>query len=690
MAIASLVACPAVAVAAAAAATEVAADEAAPAEDIVVTGRQANASINGIAVAPIRLPQSVRLLDRQLISDIGATRIDDLLDLAGSVSRQNAFGGLWDNYAIRGFSGDVNGGPDLLINRFNANRGYNAARDVATIEVFQVLKGPAAALSGKGEPGGSINIVTKTPLDRVHASAAFEAGNYDHYRETADVGGPITDTLAVRLIGVREDNGSFRDTIHNGRTLIAPSVAFAPTPDIHLLYQLEYSLFRSPFDRGVVAVANDGKALPRSRFLGEPTDGDVRLRSTQHQGSFTAAVAGGVTIEGGVEYRDGTVRGFSTEASTLIGTSLRRQRRYRDYDFDDLIGRLEIAAAGRFAGIDHQFRIGVDGYRYQIGSLLLRINPTAAAPYAIAILAPVYGQPQPIPLPNTNTNERQRGKAAYAQDLVSIGDHLSLLLGIRRDAITQRVINNRTGLVTRQAPKVTSPRAALTLKPSDSLSFYVSWGRSFRFNQGTDVAGAAFAPERGRAYEGGVKYALHGGGITGTVSLFDIRKSNVLTADGTTGFSRATGSASSRGAEADINVRLDRRLTLTAVYAYVDARVLRDTIIPRGTPLADVPKHSASLFAQWRTDGSEAGSIAIGGGATYVGSREGSVSGGPYRLPRYVTARADIGYNLTRHVSAHIDANNLFDAHYLASSYNELWTAPGTPRTVRARIQADF
>ena len=64
---------------------------------IVVTGRLANASINGIAIEPLLLPQNVRVLDRSLIENLGAQRLDDLLDLSGSVSRQNNFGGLWDN-----------------------------------------------------------------------------------------------------------------------------------------------------------------------------------------------------------------------------------------------------------------------------------------------------------------------------------------------------------------------------------------------------------------------------------------------------------------------------------------------------------------------------------------------------------------------------------------------------------------
>ncbi|MEJ2458548.1 MAG: TonB-dependent receptor plug domain-containing protein [Novosphingobium sp.] len=158
---------------------------------IIVTGsREANASINGLIIAPLRLPQNVRVLDHNLIDRTGITDLSQLFDLAGGMARQNSFGGAWDAYAIRGFSGDINQGPDLLINRFTANRGFNARRDVATVESFQVLKGPASALSGKGEPGGSINIVTKAPTDKFQASAEASYGSFDSWRTAFDVSGP--------------------------------------------------------------------------------------------------------------------------------------------------------------------------------------------------------------------------------------------------------------------------------------------------------------------------------------------------------------------------------------------------------------------------------------------------------------------------------------------------------------------
>ena len=687
----------------------VAAEEGKGSADVVVTGRLANASINGIAIDPIRLPQNVRVLDSALIQASGATRIDDLLDLSGSIARQNTFGGLWDNYAIRGFSGDINGGPDLLINRFTSNRGYNAARDVATVELFQVLKGPASALSGKGEPGGSINIVTKAPLDRTHFGGQIEGGSFDHYRGVVDVGGRISDSLGVRMIAVREDNGSFRDFVGNDRILIAPSVAFDAGDRLHLLYQLEYSLTNSTLDRGVVALPRadapldfDGRALPRSRFLGEPGDGEVTLRSIQHQGSFRSELIDGVALEGGVQYRDGTLRGIASEGTSRVGTQLRRRRQLRNFAFDDLSGRAELAATGGLLGLDHQLRIGGDAYAYDLDQRIDRTTlAVAGGPYAIDLSTPVYGQPLPIPAPFTDTREEQRGEGVYAQDLLTFGNSVSLLLGVRHDWVRQRVTNNRTGAATSQTQSVTSPRAALTIAPIETLSLYASYGKSFRFNQGVDAAARSFAPERGEAYEGGIKYALLDGRVTGTLSAFRITKSNILVSDpAASGFSIPVGRACSQGLEADVNVRLARSLDLTAVYALVDTEVLADRVaratpqpIPAGTELSNVPRHSGSVFAQWRSSPASSRYATLGGGVTYVGDREGTpagttASGGRFRLPGYVTARASIGYQISEAIGAYAIVDNIFDRYYLASSFNELWIAPGAPRAFRVGLRA--
>lgn len=656
---------------------------------IVVTGsRQANASVNGLKVDPLLLPQNIRLLGEALIDQTGFTDLSQLFDLAGGMARQNSFGGAWDAYAIRGFSGDINQEPDVLVNRFTSNRGFNARRDVATMESFQVLKGPASALSGKGEPGGSINIVTKAPLDHMHASAQLSYASFDTWRGVADIGGPASNTVGVRMIGVYTQGDSFRDFNSNDRLLLAPSISWQPLDSVRFLYQLEYNLVHFTHDRGLVAVNGDGKALPRSRFLGEPNDGQMLQRTSQHQGSITIGLAEGIALEAGVQYRDGALRGQSTNNSTLVGTQLRRQLRIHDYDWQDLSGRVELSANGTVMGVTHQLRVGADAYRYDQRRVFFRFSPTAANPYAIDIFNPIYGRPKPVATLNQNLLEEQRCQSIYAQDLLTLGDSFSLLLGVRHDWIRQRVQNYRTGTVDRQSPSVTAPRAAFTFAPSDKVSAYVSWGRSFRFNQGVDANSDPYAPERGEALEGGIKYALWDKRLTGTVSLFRITKDNVLVSDGTSsGFSIAAGQARSKGVEFDANLVLGDRLNVTAVYAYTNAKVTRDSRPALvGSGLSNVPRHSGAIYGHWQSAGAEAGSVGLGAGLTYVGSRPGDEVNSDFRLPDYVTARLNVSYQVSKGVAVHLDAENLFDAYYLESSYSDIWIAPGTPRAVRARL----
>ena len=69
---------------------------------VLVTGRAAPQGLVADEASgaktdlPLReLPQSVRVVTPQAIEDLGATRLDDVLDQVSGVSRQNNFGGLW-------------------------------------------------------------------------------------------------------------------------------------------------------------------------------------------------------------------------------------------------------------------------------------------------------------------------------------------------------------------------------------------------------------------------------------------------------------------------------------------------------------------------------------------------------------------------------------------------------------------
>lgn len=661
-----------------------------PTTVVVAGSRKAAASIKGLDIEPLRLPQNVKVIDEHLIEDAGFTKLGELYDLVGGMSRQNSFGGAWDAYAIRGFSGDINQGPDLLINRFSANRGFNARRDVATIERFEVLKGPASALSGKGEPGGSINIVTKAPLDRTHFSADLSAGSFATWRGAVDTGTPVGSQVKTRLIAVAERSDGFRDFTPSDRWLIAPSIAYAPRDNLRFLYQGEFNRVNFTHDRGLVAVNGNPLALPVTRFLGEPNDGHIHQTSTQHQLTATYDLSDSVSVEGGLAYRDGAMTGQSTHNRLLQADGLlRRQLRIHDYTWDDLSGRLELSALTQAFGAEHQIRTGIDGFAYNQYRKFWRFNPTAANPYGINIYNPVYGQTKPVAPLNTDNHEDLSGRALFVQDLISIGDHWTLLLGLRHDDIDQTVTNRMNNSAVSQSVSQTSPRAAVTYKASENLSFYASYGRSFRYNQGADRFNRPFAPEKGKAYEIGGKFSLIERKLTGTVSLFDISKDNILSTDpADNAYQVALGSARSKGLEFETTYALNRSTYVTGVYTYVDAKVTRDTTAALvGGPLSNIPEHSGALFISYAPEQHAAGSVSWSGGLVFVGERAGDLNNSGFRLPSYVTARASVGWQVSETIELRLEGDNLFDKAYIENSYDAVWVTPGAPRAVTLRLR---
>ena len=172
------------------------------------------------------------------------------------------------------------------------------------------------------------------------------------------------------------------------------------------------------------------------------------------------------------------------------------------------------------------------------------------------------------------------------------------------------------------------------------------------------------------------------------MSLFDITKENILVTDpANSGFQIAAGRARSRGAEFDANLKIGDRFSLTMVYAYTDAKVTRDTRAALiGSGLSNIPIHSGALYGYWQSDGDTPGSIGLGGGLTYVGSRPGDDVASGFRLPDYVTARLNLSWQAAKGVRLHLDADNLFDTYYLDSSYSDVWITPGAARSVRVRL----
>jgi iron complex outermembrane receptor protein len=656
--------------------------------DIVVLGTRAAPTDRTLSSDGVtdRMSPSSRSIERDLLTAAGAHRLSDALELVSGVSNQNNRGGFLDNFAIRGFLGTPDGGAEYYVDGFLANRGMGPPRDPATAERIEVLKGPSGALFGDIDPGGRVNIVSKTPRFAPRAEAIFTLGSFGTRRVEADVTGPLSSTLAARIVVAAEHSDGWRDFVTLDRTVVAPSLTWAPNDGVRITYVGEVTRFDAPFDRGIPAIAGDANAVPRDRFYGEPGDGLTRFRNTRHQLTGLLDLGSGWSVNAGAAYRTGTLAGFSSDHTILVQPDervLRRQRRQRDYAVDDLSVRAEVA--GEIGA--HRVAIGLKGYHLAYRDKYLRVSPTAAAPYAIEVENPVYGQPRPTPRPFVDNRERRWAGTIYVQDMWSLSDRLTLLGGLRLDPYRQRLHNRLTGVtgVNKDAP--VNGRIGARFRLSERVALHANWGESFLLNSGTDRHGNGFDPERGRGYEAGVTVRTDRLDLGAT--WFDITKNGILTNDPTDpGFLAPVGTLTSRGVELDASLRLSERWQVVGNYAWTHART-DDATFATDRAL-NVPEHSGTLFAVGRFLDADARGASVSAGIGYVGRRAGAIDASGLVLPAYLKLKAAADYAVSATVSVRIEADNLLDGRYAQSSYSPVWVYPGAPHSVRAVLRTSW
>ena len=174
-------------------------------------------------------------------------RIDQALNLVSGVSNNNSYGGgFWDNYSFRGFEGNPNTGVEYIRNGLSVNRGISAPRDMVNIASLDFLKGPNAALYGRGEIGGALNVTTKKPSWQSATALNLRASSQEEYRISAEHTAPITEQVAYRLGIAVEDNQSFRDHVSSERLFVAPQLTWKSHQTHNLIWILNLVSILAP------------------------------------------------------------------------------------------------------------------------------------------------------------------------------------------------------------------------------------------------------------------------------------------------------------------------------------------------------------------------------------------------------------------------------------------------------------
>ncbi|WP_082780706.1 TonB-dependent siderophore receptor [Cephaloticoccus primus] len=192
----------------------------------------------------IETPSSISVLTRDFMEDVAPVRIHDAAKYIASI--QDGEGTMYgDRIMIRGFESAFS----RTVDNFGDIGAHNY--DESLIERIEVSKGPNAILSPGGPPGGTINIVTKSPQFIPKHSLTALIGNFDAQKVTLDTTAPFgSDHFAYRLIAAYQDTERYWASSAKLRSkLIAPQFTWRVSPTSELVARYDYletSVFREP------------------------------------------------------------------------------------------------------------------------------------------------------------------------------------------------------------------------------------------------------------------------------------------------------------------------------------------------------------------------------------------------------------------------------------------------------------
>lgn len=646
------------------------------------------------------IPQSIQVLPRELIRDQAARQITDLYR---SISGVSVFS--YSGVTFRGFRQDeilydgVRGDP---FNGFAVPQLFN-------IDRIEVLKGPAGAIYGSGEPGGILNYVTKKPTSYPVRRVAVSAGDQDFFSGSVEFSGPVSEDGAWQYrVGAyldREDTFRFVTELEN-RIADVSLRRLGDSTDITLqLTRLEQQ-FDGARLRGV-PVNDNGRFLASRRWNhNEPTDfqdleADVAQVRIDHR--FNAGTKADVTVRW---YENVELQNYHEPIGLLDldqdGVVDFSARQFRDQrrDNESLSVTANLVNELQWGGITHKVLFGGDW-----GELTADLSNRILAPIeaggivpGISLRDPVYGTTsgaaynlEQFPASLRSLEFERYG--LYVQDQIELSSRWNILAGLRWDEFDDANVTAGDSF----SDSGYSYRLGSTYAITPSVRLYGVYATGFvpQSPGSQDVlAGGPFDPEESRLSEIGLKTSLFSDRLAINTAVYRIIRENVLQPDpsgdsGNDGVDDLipVGEVTSEGVEIDLLGDLTPNWALNFSYAYNDTRVTEATGRIRnsvGSRFVNAPEHQAGLWTRYDF---AAINSAIAGGFDYVDDR---ISFNNQRVRAYTVF--DLSWQ-TRLNNWLLQANikNLFDKTYAQSGFLErTGHFPGEPRRFYASATLEF
>jgi iron complex outermembrane recepter protein len=670
-------------------------------EELVVTGeteagyRVPNTSVGTRTDTPLRdIPASIQVVPKQVLEEQQVDNLNEALkNVPGLIQNTPDDTPIFQSPNIRGFfTGE---GNNFTRNDLNLQVAGSGTAIFSNIERVEVLRGPASVLFGRGNPGGTINIVTKQPQSDPFYSVEASVGSYDFYQGAVDLAGPLNDskTIQYRLNTSYENAGSFVDFVNRETSSVAGALKFEIGENTDLTFDAQY----------VRATVGRASGLPLEGTLLPNPNGEIPLNrnlSNPDGRFFVNTLLVGYNLEHRFN-ENWTVRNafyFSNEdygyrdiyEVVSLDPDLTTLQREASGDYDQKVQAFDLVTnvVGKFSTgpIQHQLLLGADLRR----SNFRGIQKASFQGTPIDLFNPVYSAEilDEQTFPPSKTTALTNSLGIYIQDQITITNNLKFLLGGRFDTFEQTDKDLLADTETSQSGSAFSPRLGIVYQPIKPISLYASYSRSFTPTIGRSADNEPFKPGRGTQYEIGVKADINDK-LSTTLAFYDLTRTNVTTIDpDRPGFEIQTGEQNSRGVELFVSGEILPGWNVIAGYAYTDARLTKDNTFPVGNQINNVAKHSFNLWTSYEIQKGALKGLGFGLGFFYTGDRQGDLDNS-FTLPSYLRTDAAIFYKRDR-FRVGLNFTNLFDIEYFQPSNAAFPVYPGEPFTVQGTISWEF
>ncbi len=685
--------------------TEVDGVELAQVEPILVTGQRGTYGVRATRSATktntriLDIPQALTVISERQVEDQALRSVSELLYFVPGATPGTGEANR-DQFTLRG----NNTTADLFVDGIRDDAQY--FRDFYNVDRVEVLKGPNAMIFGRGGGGGVVNRVMKRSTLGTFREGLLSSDSYGTVRAAADVDQPLGGGVGLRVNAVYEDGDSFRRHVDLERYGINPTIGFQGGTGTRIDLGYEYFHDRRTTDRGIPS------------FLGKPVEGFDRTFFGDPDESFARANV--------------NIASFGVEHEFAEGLTLRNRTLFADYDkfyqniypngpvtdrdgagpqaltvrlsaYNDtthrknLFSQTDLVWDGRLGTLDHTllagFELGRQTGHNQRRNGVFAASGTSPTFIDVPLSDPTVDVPAIQFLANGANNGIKASVAAvYVQDQLRPTDWLEIVAGLRFDRFEMDVTNRVNGQSFGRTDNLWSPRFGLVIKPTDELSFYSSYSRSYLPQSGDQFNSLAantetLKPERFDNYEVGAKWEPIEG-LLATVAVYQLDRTNTRVVDPANS-SRflLSGAQRSRGIELGLERSITDRWQVSAGYALQKAKVTKATTACTSgdceIPL--VPRHSFSLWTRY--DFTPAMGVGLG---LIARSKSYASISNSVTLPGYARLDGALYYKIWRGMEAQVNLENILGADYFPTAHNDNNIAPGAPRTIKGTIAYRF